>query len=784
MVDTASRTPAIGTAYPKIDGIDKVTGRARFGADIHLPGMLHGKVLRSPHAHARILSIDTSAAEAVEGVGAVITGADFPLLPPGTNVQIGAQILDLYRISRLVIARDKALFEGHPVAAVAATSPQVAAQALDLIKVEYEVLPHVLDEVESMSPDAPILHDDLFTAGLGETPDTPSNVALQLEMGRGDVDQGFADADVVVEHSFKTEAVHQGYIEPEAETAWWRPDRATIWADTQGIFGLRAQLSTFLGVPLNFLKVVPMEVGGGFGAKSALRLAPLSAGLSRKSGRPVRTVLSRDEVLRSTGPATKTTTAVKVGAKSDGSITAIDARMVYNAGSLPGSPLAGGTLVGFSPYQTPNLRIIGFDVVTNRPKVAAYRAPGGPPITFAVESVMDEVAEKIGMDKVAFRQKNASKTGDRGPNDLIFNRIGFETVLDSVKGHNAWNSELPAARTGGKVGRGLGVGYWRGGTNTSSCSLTVQADGSISVVIGSVDLSGARTAFAQITADEFEVPANIVHVEMGDTDTVGYTDGSGGSRVTYVTGAAVHNACRSAIDVLRARAADTLDVTPDVVDYAEGIFSARDIQDRQVSLSDLAAASVRGAGVISVTGTASGMEPAPAFTAHVADVEVDEDTGKVQILNYTVFEDVGKAINRIGVEGQIQGGVAQGIGWALHEEYIYSEDGRMANSSFLDYRMPTALDLPRIKTELIEVPASDGPYGVRGVGEVPIVPPAGTLANAIYDATGVRMDRLPMSPQNIFTVTHAPERPNWISMDEIRAGGSTTVAGVDIPNDE
>lgn len=784
MVDIASRTPVIGTAYPKIDGVDKVTGRARFGADIHLPGMLHGKMLRSPHAHARIISIDTSAAEELPGVSAVITGDDFPLLPPGTTVPIGALRLDLYRISRLVIARDKVLFEGHPVAAVAATSPDVATRAIDLIKVEYEVLPHVLDELKAMASDAPILHDDLFTSGLGDTPEEPSNVALHLEMGRGDVEQGFKDADVVVEHSFKTESVHQGYIEPEAETAWWRPDRLTIWADTQGIFGLRAQLATFLGVPLNFVKVIPMEVGGGFGAKSALRLSPISAGLSRKSGRPVRTVLSRDEVLRATGPGVKTTTAVKVGATKDGVITAIDARMIYNAGALPGSPLAGGTLVGFSPYQTDNLRIIGYDVVTNRPKVAAYRAPGGPPITFAVESVMDEIAEKIGMDKLLFREKNATKTGDRGPNDLTFNRIGLETVLESVKVHSAWTSDLPAPRSGGKVGRGLGLGFWRGGTNTSSCSLTVQADGSISVVIGSVDLSGARTAFTQITADEFEIPAEIVHVEMGDTDTVGYTDGSGGSRVTYVTGAAVHNACRSAIEILRARAAAALEVTPDVIDYQEGVFTARDIPDREISLSDLAGASVRGAGVISVTGTASGMEPAPSFTAHVADVEVDEDTGKVQVLNYTVFEDVGKAINRDGVEGQIQGGVAQGIGWALHEAYIYDEDGRMSNPSLLDYRMPTALDLPRINTELIEVPASDGPYGVRGVGEVPIVPPAGTLANAIYDAIGVRMDRLPMNPENVFKITHAAERANWLSMEVSQGGATTTIVGVDIPNDE
>ncbi|MDA1257278.1 MAG: xanthine dehydrogenase family protein molybdopterin-binding subunit [Chloroflexi bacterium] len=785
MVDIASRPPVIGTDYPKVDGIDKVTGRARYGADIHLPGMLHGKILRSPHAHARILSIDTSTAEALDGVGAVVTGADFPLLAPGTMVPVGAMRLDLYRISRLVMARDKVLFEGHPVAAVAATTPEIASHALDLIKVEYEALPHVLDEVLAMAADAPILHDDLFTSGLGEeTPVDPSNVALHLEMGRGDVDAGFADADVVVEHSFKTESVHQGYIEPEAETAWWRPDRITVWADTQGIFGLRAQLASFLGVPLNFIKIIPMEVGGGFGAKSALRIAPLSARLSKKSGRPVRTVLSRDEVLRATGPGVKTTTAVKVGATNDGVITAIDARMVYNAGAFPGSPLAGGTLVGFSPYQTENLRIIGYDVVTNRPKGAAYRAPGGPPITFAVESVMDEIAEKIGMGKIEFRQKNASKTGDRGPNDLPFNRIGLETVLDSVKAHSAWTSDLPAPRSGGKVGRGLGLGYWRGGTNTSSCSLSVQGDGSISVVIGSVDLSGARTAFAQITADEFEIPAATVHVEMGDTDTVGYTDGSGGSRVTYVTGAAVHNACRSAIEILRVRAADTLEVTPDVVDYQQGTFTARDIPDREISLSDLASASVRGAGVITTTGTATGMEPAPAFTAHVADVEVDEDTGKVQVLNYTVFEDVGKAINRAGVEGQIQGGVAQGIGWALHEAYVYDDKGRMTNASLLDYRMPTALDLPRIQTELIEVPATDGPYGVRGVGEVPIVPPAGTLANAIYDAIGVRMDRLPMSPENVFTVSRAPKRGDWLSMDFKPGEAANTVVGVDIPNDE
>ncbi|MBI2965361.1 MAG: xanthine dehydrogenase family protein molybdopterin-binding subunit [Chloroflexi bacterium] len=763
MVDTApraARTTYIGASTPKIDGVDKVTGVARYGADVRLPGMLDAKILRSPHAHARIVRIDTSRAEALPGVMAVVTGRDFPLLKPGTHVQIGVLRMDLYRISNLVIARQKVLFAGHPVAAVAATSPEIAQEALDLIQVEYEVLPHVLDEVESMKPGAPLLHDDLFTSGTPEKTTKPSNVALYIEMGRGDLAKGEAEADVVVERSFKTQTVHQGYIEPEAETAWWQPDgRLSVWADTQGPFGQRAQLSVFLGIPLGRITVVPMEVGGGFGAKNALRLSPLCAGLSRKSGRPVRIVLSRDEVLRATGPGVATTNYVKVGAKNDGKITLIDARMVYNAGAFPGSPLAGGTLVGFSAYQTPNLRIVGYDVVTNRPKVQAYRAPGGPPISFAVESVMDEVAEKIGMDPLDFRIKNASKTGDAGPNDLKFNRIGLTDVLQRVKSHPAWTDPVSAPRFGGKVGRGLGLGYWRGGTNTSSCELNLHGDGSVSLVTGSVDLSSVRTAFAQIVADQFGLTPADVTVTTGDTNSVGYTDNSGGSRVTYVTGTAVFNACQAAIGVLKGRAAQKFGVPADLIEFGEGVFSVRDIQEKRIALKDLAAESVRGSGVISTSGTATGMQSAPAFAAQVADVEVDLETGKVQILRYTAFQDVGKAINRAQVVGQIQGGVAQGAGWGLSEAYVWDEKGALRNASFLDYRMPTALDLPAIDVELIETPASDGPFGVRGVGEVPIVPPAGAIANAIYRAAGVRMDVLPMNPENVLMAIKRRDKP-------------------------
>ncbi|MBI4306764.1 MAG: xanthine dehydrogenase family protein molybdopterin-binding subunit [Chloroflexi bacterium] len=791
MADTAARTTYIGASTPKIDGVDKVTGAARYGADIRLPGMLDGRVLRSPHAHARIKKIDTSRAEALPGVLAVVTGNDFPLLKPGTIVQIGVLKMDLHRISQLVIARHKVLFVGHPVAAVAATSPEIAEDALKLIDVEYEVLPHILDEVESMKPGAPLLHDDLFTSGTPEKPTKPSNIALYIEMARGDVKKGEADADVVVERSFKSQTVHQGYIEPEAETAWWHPDgRIAVWADTQGPFGQRSQLAVFLGVPQARITVVPMEVGGGFGAKNALRISPLCAGLSRKAGRPVRIVLSREEVLKATGPGVATTNWVKVGARRDGTLTVIDARMVYNAGAFPGSPLAGGTLVGFSAYQTPNLRIVGYDVVTNRPKVQAYRAPGGPPISFAVESVMDEVAEKLGLDPVDFRLKNASKTGDPGPNDLKFNRIGLTDLLQKVRSHRAWNDPLPAPRYGGKVGRGLALGFWRGGTNTSSCELNLHGDGSVSLVIGSVDLSSVRTSFAQIVADEFGLTPGDVTVTTGDTSSVGYTDNSGGSRVTYVTGTAVHRACQAAIGVLKGRAAQKFNVPPDIIEFKDGVFSVRDIQDRTTTLKELAAESVRGGGVISVSGTATGMQAAPAFAAQIADVEVDPETGKVQILRYTAFQDVGKAINRAQVEGQIQGGVAQGAGWALHEAYAFDDKGLLRNASLLDYRIPTALDLPWIDVELVEVPASDGPYGVRGVGEVPIVPPPGAIANAIYRAAGVRMDVLPMSPESVLTAIKRrdkpPSRTRWLGATGAsgETDGEGAVAGVDTPHDE
>ena len=751
----ATKQPSvIGQRMGKIDGQDKVEGLARFGADIHLPGMLCGKVLRSPHAHARILKIDISKAEALPGVMGVVTNADFPDIPKGTTIQNGHMTINVQQLNRQVMAREKALYAGHPVAAVAAISPEAAEEALNLIEVDYEVLPPVLDCIEAMKADAPLLHGDMYTRTLGERPEKPSNVALHLEMGRGDVEQGFAQADVVIERSYRTQMVHQGYIEPEAETAWVQPDgQVTIWADTQGSFSHRNQTAGLFQMPFSRIKVTPMEVGGGFGGKSWLRVSPICVALSQKAGRPVKIVLTREEVLRATGPGSPTATKVKVGATKDGQITAIKAEMAYDAGAFPGSPLAGGTLSGFAHYRTSNLKIDGYDVVTNKPRVQAYRAPGATAASFAVESVMDEMAQALDMDPLELRAKNATREGDRLPNDRTLNRVGLEAVLEKVRSSPAWAAPF----NGKNRGRGLALGFWIGGTGISSCHLSFSNDGSINVVVGSVDLSATRTSFVQMVAEEFGIPPNQVRVVTGDTDGVAHTDNTGGSRITYSMGTAIHLACQDALRQLNERASAQLNVSPEVIDYAAGTFQARDIPDRSVTLAELSLTGIHSGDMVIGHGVASRLQNAPSFAAHIADVEVDQETGKVHLINYTTFQDVGRAINPDQVEGQMQGGAAQGLGWALSEGYQYDDKGILINASLLDYRLPTALDLPMIRTEIVEVAASDGPYGVRGVGEVPIVPPPAAVANAIARATGARIRELPMNPERVFWALRAQE---------------------------
>lgn len=746
----------IGKSVEKVDALDRVTGKASFGADIHLPGMLHGKVLRSPHPHARIKKIDTEKALALSGVEAVITANDLPPIDRVEGTVGGELLVSLLDLRKMTIAHDKALYDGHSIAAVAATTPEIAAQALDLIEVDYEILPTVEDAINAMEPSASLLHEDLYTKTLGERSNKPSNIAMYTESNRGSLDEGLANADLIHETTYSTKMVHQGYLEPTTAVAWVQADgKATIWSSTQGTFGIRRSLAQLLEFPLHKINVIPMEVGGAFGGKIYAILEPLAMLLSDKTRRPVKMVMSRAEVFRATGPGSPMHATIKTGTKKDGTLTACYAKIIMDAGAFPGSPIGGASVVSFGPYKVDNLKIEGYDVVTNKPRVQAYRAPGGTPIAFAVESHLDEVAEKLGIDPLDFRMINAAEEGDRGTNDQPYNRIGVKDVLKRISAHPCWKTPLDM---GTHRGRGLALGYWQGATLTSSASIIVNSDGTITMLSGQVDLTGTRTTMQQIVAQEMQVPIENVTVRVGDTESTTYTDLSAGSRTGYSLGAAAHAACKDAISHLKIHAATQFEVDPADIEYTQGKFWVRENSEQNVTLAALAQNSTRRAsGPISGYGTVTRLQAAHQFAGHVVDVEVDIETGKVSILRYTTFQDVGKAINPVQVEGQMQGGAVQGIGWALTEYYHY-KDGVLKNPTLLDYRIPTSLDIPMIDTEIIEVPASDGPYGVRGVGEVPIVPPAAALANAIYRATGTRMYSLPMTPEEVFKATRKLKR--------------------------
>ncbi|MPY92202.1 MAG: molybdopterin-dependent oxidoreductase [Acidimicrobiia bacterium] len=737
--DPATIAPAykwVGTRPVRPDGFDKVTGRARFGADLRLPGMLEGAVLRSPHAHARIHSIDTTAALAIPGVKAVVTGADFPE-PNGHPTD--------QDLARNIIARDKVLYEGHVVAAVAATSKRIARQAAQAIFVEYEVLPFVLDVDAAMAPDAPLLHDDLITKGVDPAPTEPSNVASRVVYERGELDQGFAAADVVVEREFTTKPVHQGYIEPHAAVADTTPNgRSTVWCSSQGHFAMRTYSAKVLGWDPTRLKVIPAEIGGGFGGKTTIYLEPLAVALSHKAGRPVRLVMGRDDVFRATGPASGSKTRIRIGADKSGKITAAQLWMAYEAGAFAGSPVGAASMTSIAGYAIPHFLIEGFDVVVNKPKVAAYRAPGAPQVAFAVESVIDELARSLGIDPIDLRLRNAVEEGAQASYGPKFPRIGFKETLQAIKDHPHYSAPL-----GPNQGRGVASGFWFNGGMNSSAVVHVNEDGNVTVVVGSPDIGGSRASMALMAAEELGIDYNRVQPVVADTEQVGFNDVTGGSRVTLATGAAVVEACRKVIADLRARSAKQWDVPIDQVEWVDGQAQHVDGSQPPLSLAAIAKGWGRTGGPISATAALNARGVGAGFSTQVVDLEVDPDTGYVTILRYTTAQDAGRAIHPSYVEGQMQGGVVQGIGWALNEEYIHTAEGTLDNPSFLDYRIPVASDLPMIDTIVVEVPNPGHPYGVRGVGEVGIVPPLAAVANAVAQATGHRYTDLPLSPPRV-----------------------------------
>ena len=745
----------VGKRTIRPDGVDKVTGRAAYGADYSMPGMLYGKVLRSPYAHARIVKIDTSKAEALSGVKAVITAADWPEIPPQGATK-GTAPVNFRHLSDNLMARRKVLYDGHAVAAVAATSAQVAKRAAKLIDVEYEVLLHVIDPVEAAADGAPLLHEDLFTNGLEEKPSTPSNVANRFKFAIGDIEAGFAAADEIVEREYTTKAVHQGYIEPHAVTANMSEDgSATVWSSSQGQFMIRQYCAGLLEVPASNIRVIPAEIGGGFGGKTTVWLEPHALLLSKKAGRPVKMQMSRDEVFRASGPTSGSWMKIKVGAKKDGTITAGQAEYKFQAGAYPGSPVQLACMCGFTPYDIANVESVGFDIVVNRPKATAYRAPGAPIGAYGIESALDELAQKIDMDPMEMRLKNAAKQGTKTSYGPTLGVVGNIETMTAAKEHEHYNAPL-----GENQGRGVASAFWFNVGGETSCAVSLLEDGSVMVTSGSPDIGGSRASLCNMAAEVLGCDVENVKAIIADTSSLGFNRHTGGSRVTFAAGIVVTDATKDMVQQLRERAALIWDIDVDAVEWADG--EARPAgpnagEFEPLTLADIAGKTLETGGPINSKKSMNVQAPGPAFGTHIVDVEVDKDTGHVTILRYTAVQDVGKAVHPSYVEGQIQGGAAQGVGWALNEEYIYDDQGRMENPGFLDYRIPVASDLPMIEAVMVEVANPTHPFGVRGVGEVPIIPPMAAIANAIEDAVGVRMTDLPMSPPKVLAALDAAD---------------------------
>ena len=723
---------SVGSRPVRQDGFDKVTGIALYGADVDLPGLIHGKILRSPHAHAKILSIDTSEAEKLADVHAVITNHDFPTQEDKAVSKIPGPAINLQQQTSNILASNKVLYKGHAVAAVAANSAHAAEEALALIKVEYEELSHVSTVEEAISDGAPLLHDQY-----------KNNIASHGVLEIGDVDKGFDQADLVLEREFRTSTVHQGYIEPHSATGWWTANnKITIWGSSQGHFQIRDRTSLVLGVPVSAIKVIPMEIGGGFGGKTTIYLEPVAALLSKITGYPVKITMSRSEVLEATGPTSGSYMKVKIGATEDGKITSAQADLKFEAGAYPGSPVGAASNCIFTPYAIENVRIDGYDIVNNKPKTTAYRAPGAPIGAFAAETLIDELAEKTGIDPLDLRIMNGAKEGTTRVSGINNPLIGCIETFQTTKEHDHYQSP----KSSKKSGRGVASGFWINGSGAACAVANVNFDGTVNLTIGSMDIGGLRPVAAQHVAEVLGIHVDDVNPQVGDTETIGYTSMTGGSGGAFKTGWASYEAAQDVKRQMLERAAEVWETSLDDIKLENGVFTHSSDTELKMSFRELASHLPETGGPVVGRANLDPRGPGSAFATHVVDLEVDIETGKVTILRYTAAQDAGKAVHPSYVEGQIQGGAVQGIGWALNEEYFINDSGGMTNASLLDYRMPTSLDLPMIEALIVEVPNPLHPYGVRGVGEVAIVPPLAAIANAIYDAIGIRMTELPMNP--------------------------------------
>lgn len=771
-IDKTSSYATVGKPVRRQDGLDKLTGRTRYAGDLSAPGLLHARLVLSPYAHARLKNIDVSAALQVPGVKFVYTSAT-----------LGLAHYDGSSRAMSPLARDEVLWCGHPVAIVLADSEAAAVDGVEAVDVEYEQLPVVLDPLAAMLPDSPlvrVLQEEVKSeiAGGGahaavpedegqETPeekeDLSPNVTDKARLRLGDMAQGWSEAEVVVERTYETSSVHQSYIEPQSIIVV--PDRGgrhlTIWPSAQGLFGVRSDVSEALQVPDRQVTVESTPIGGAFGGKFGL-IEPLTAAAAYTSHRPVRLVYTRSEDLLSSNPAPRSIITLKLGAKKDGTLVAMQGKMIFETGAYSGAAAVLGGVIAGSTYRCPNVDLRCYEVMTNKVGVGAYRAPNAPQATFALESLVDELCRELEMDPLAFRLQNALKEGDPTLDGRTWRRIGLVECLAKVKEQPLWTERLaqkqvPAGLEGWKVGVGLAAGGWPGGTEPAAAACRLEKDGTLTVVVGSVDISGSDTSLALIAAQGLGVSIDQVTLTHDNTDTMPYSGGTGGSKTTYSMGSAVLAAARDARNQLLTIAADMLEASSTDLEIEGDKIVVRGVPGKSVELTQIAAASMRFAGQYEPVygrGRAANRVSSPMFTAHLARVAVDPETGEVRVLDYVAIQDVGLAINPALVEGQIHGGVTQGLGWALFEKMVYDENGQLLTSNLMDYALPHSYDVPNISTVLVEIPSDLGPFGAKGVGEPPVVPVGAAIANAVFDAVGVRMAHLPITPEKLFVALH------------------------------
>jgi CO/xanthine dehydrogenase Mo-binding subunit len=774
--DDAQRNSAVGSSWPRLDSREKVVGSTRYAADLSVPvpGLLHARLVLSPYAHARIDRIDTAAALAIPGVVAVLTAADLPI----KNFE------DMRMFQPL--AGKEAVFAGQPVALVVAESEALAQDGVDAVLVDYTPIDPTVDATEAMavgaalarphkhnpsedggqtaSPHAAVGHADEAEASASPhaavgggadrpkiTEDLSKNVIGKHWHKRGDVDAALAGSAVTVSGTFTTSWVYQAYMEPHGATAWLEGSGDLVVAGgMQGIFYTRSQIARIFGWPLSKVRAVGTPLGGAFGSKIMV-VEPLAAAAAIKLRRPVRLALTRREDMTMTNPAQATRIELEIGADRDGRFTGLRTRMVFDSGAFSEWTVESiGAILIAGPYRWQAWDVKAFGVETNHVGTGSYRGPGGPQASFALESLIDDLGAKLNIDAVELRQRNAVVPGDVMVDGEPWVRLGTQEVLKAIADHPLWKNRhnLPPGE-----GIGLSVGVWPGGKEPAAAMCRLEGDGTVTIITGVVDMSGVSSGFATIAAETLGIHPSRINIVASDTSSAPRSPMSGGSVVTYSSGRAIQRSVENLKTRLLKFASEELEIDPADLELHDGRVEPKGAPSKGISITDLAE-KLEGFGVTTepIEGHGTGLPPslAPSVSGHLAHVRVDPETGEARVLNFVIVQDVGRALNPALVEGQMRGGVVQGIGWALYEAMTYDDQAQLMAGSFMDYAVPDADKAPPIETVIVEVPAPDGPFGAKGIGEAPVCGSPAAVANGVKAAGGVRMHALPMTASRIW----------------------------------